>query len=271
VRAVSDRTAATYRNLLLRGFGDIAPGPDAPMLGAVRGWKESSRSLLRAALRWHWKLEGKEELGARLAARIPAGMRSAPAARHPSAEDVARFEKAAKKGTARDRALLGLLLKLGLRSSELLTLERTSAQEGVDTGVLSVEGKGGKTRQLPCVHVQLELETLLALPEASERVLATGRKAGRPWHVLGQVLAGGLAKQVTQHCLLDRLVRSTAVVAGLEPRTWSPHKLRHAFATRMNRAGAPLPTLQAALGHTSLSATSVYTHPTAEDIAKFVK
>jgi len=271
MRAVSERTATTYRTLLLRGFGDLAPGKDTPLLGAVRGWKESSRGLLRAAVRWHWKLEGDEQLGARLAAKIPAGMRSAGGARHPSEEDAKKFEKAANKGPARDRALLHVLLHLGLRASELLLLDRASVEEAIDTERLTVEGKGGKKRILPCGHVAQALTVLLAQPEAPERVLHSGRKAGRNWEVLGQVLAGGDAKQVTQHCLLDRLVRRTAKNAGLDPRSWSPHKLRHAFATRMNRAGAPLPTLQAALGHTSLSATSVYTHPTAEDIERFVK
>ncbi len=271
VKAVSERTATTYRTLLLRGFGDLAPRQDAQLQPDVKRWKESSRGLLRAAVRWHWRLEGDEKLGARLAAKIPAGVKSATGARHPSEEDVRLFERAMKKLAARDRALLTVLVKLGLRASELLALEYGAVVAGAKSGIITVSGKGGKERELPCEHVAGALEQLLGTAEAPERVLHTGRLTGKPWKRLGQVLAGGAAKQVTQHCLLDRLVRKTAAVAGLDPRAWSPHKLRHAFATRMNRAGAPLPTLQAALGHTSLSATSVYTHPTAEDISRFVK
>lgn len=272
MKAVSERTATTYRTLLLRGFGDLAPGASATLLPDVKQWKESSRGLLRAAVRWHWKLEGDEALGARLAAKIPAGMRSASAARHPQEEDVRLFERAMKKLVARDRALLTILVKLGLRASELLALEYGAVVVGAKTGIITVQGKGGKERELPVNEtVRSALQVLLELPEAPERVLNTGRLTGKPWKRLGQVLAGGQAKQVTQHCLLDRLVRRTAKAAGLDHHRWSPHKLRHAFATRMNRAGAPLPTLQSALGHTSLSATAVYTHPTAEDISRYAK
>jgi integrase len=67
---------------------------------------------------------------------------------------------------------------------------------------------------------------------------------------------------------VSNLVRARLVRCGLPPR--GPHALRHAFATRLLRAGESFKVIADLLGHRSLAAVGVYAkvdHPRLLEVA----
>ena len=67
---------------------------------------------------------------------------------------------------------------------------------------------------------------------------------------------------------IDRLVKKFGRSKGLD---FTPHTLRHSFATHLLENGADLMLIKEILGHASLSTTQKYTHVTAETMKKAYK
>ncbi|MEM3432786.1 MAG: tyrosine-type recombinase/integrase [Candidatus Micrarchaeaceae archaeon] len=155
-------------------------------------------------------------------------------------------------GSARDRAVIEVLLGTGLRVEELLALRRGDVELHPRSGVLIVRrGKGGTTRRVPLT--------------ASVR-----RALGAYLEALGDLPEDAPLWQGTRGPLRDRgavgrMLEKYARLAGLEGVT--PHVLRHTFATRYLEANpGDLRGLAALLGHASLNTVMVYTEPAEEDL-----
>lgn len=277
LRAIDSTTKDLYGRVLERAFGDV--GPVGPIRDRVlEGMPESVRHTLRAAVVRHWAEKGDPEYGRRLASDIPAVKRIQRARRHAEEKEIARFEHAVRRLPARAQPVLMLALHLGLRAEELLSLTREQIEEALRTGRLVVLGKGKKERILPTAQVKALLRDALAqsaaVPHALDARFAMYEETGnkpREWWQLGDLLASNEAKLSTKKRMFANHVKRCAQIAGLDPQHWSPHALRHAFASRMNRDGAPLPTTQAALGHADIKTTQRYIHVTPSDIAKHVR
>src|SRR6202047_4652940 len=159
-------------------------------------------------------------------------------------------ERAAPKWMPlRDAAVMELFYSSGLRLSELGALN----VDDVDlyTESVRVIGKGRKERVSP--------------------VGAPALDAIQKYRSAANVHSGGLfinsrRSRISSRSIwliLKRYLRHTSI-----PISISPHKLRHSFATHMLDRGADLRSVQALLGHASLSTTQIYTHVTIERLKK---
>jgi integrase/recombinase XerD len=149
---------------------------------------------------------------------------------------------AAAEGNARNHALLRLLYGTGLRVSEACELRWGNLQAFQAGGVVTVLGKGAKTRTVRIPeNTWRELIELRRDAEASDPVFAdrTGRPLGRSSALY--------------------IVRSAARRAGLKAPV-SPHFLRHANASHALERGCPIAVVRDTLGHSSLAITSRYVH-----------
>jgi integrase/recombinase XerC len=142
---------------------------------------------------------------------------------------------------ARDQAVLTLLYACGLRISEALTLTRAQ----VDAPVLTITGKGNKTRIIPLLAVARERVALY---------LDLCPFALKPVEPMFRGVKGGPLNARN----IQLLVAQLRGALGL-PETATPHALRHSFATHLLGNGADLRVIQELLGHASLSTTQLYT------------
>lgn len=144
----------------------------------------------------------------------------------------------------RDRSLLLLLARLGLRASDVVGL-RLGDLDWAE-GRLRVAGKGRRETRLPlpqdagdAILGYLEAERPAA---ATDRVFLTARTPIRP------LTTSGL-RDVFWHAL-ER--------AGVRAPSGGTHILRHSLATRLLREGATLDTIGALLRHRDVNTTALY-------------
>lgn len=150
---------------------------------------------------------------------------------------------------ARDAAIMELFYSSGLRLAELAAVNVSDVD--VYTESIRVLGKGRKERVCPVGAPALE---------AVSRYRAAANVQSGPLFI------NKSRRRISPRSIwliLKRYLRHTSIPIAL-----SPHKLRHSFATHMLDSGADLRSVQALLGHASLSTTQIYTHVTVERLKK---
>lgn len=142
----------------------------------------------------------------------------------------------------RDWAIFELIYSCGLRVGELTSLNLASVD--CESRQVRVLGKGGKERIVP-----IGRQACAAIQE----YLSERKNAERESALFLNQRGGRLTARSVQRNLKKRLLQFNL------PTDFTPHALRHSFATHLLDAGADLRVIQELLGHASLSTTQRYT------------
>lgn len=155
----------------------------------------------------------------------------------------------------RDKAILDLLFSTGLRVSELCNLKRTDIN--LEKSEFSVKGKGGKVRVVFLDHEAKEsIRRYLDLRPDKSEFLFISYGHSNQLTTNNQQLTTGITPRSVQ-----RMIHKYALAAGITKHV-TPHVMRHSFATDLLMSGADLRSVQALLGHSSVTTTQIYTHVT---------
>jgi len=155
----------------------------------------------------------------------------------------------------RDRAMAELFYSSGLRLAELVAVN----VDDIDprSQLLTVTGKGGKTRTVPvgsmalqAIQQWLEIRPAPLAGEDSERALFTS----------------GQGRRISVRNVQARL-KLQGRRSGMRQDV-HPHMLRHSFASHLLESSGDLRAVQELLGHANIATTQIYTHLDFQHLAK---
>jgi integrase/recombinase XerC len=156
----------------------------------------------------------------------------------------------------RDKLIITLLYGTGIRLAELLKLKESSFD--MKGYLIKVLGKRQKERIIPYPR---SINPLL-----QQYLEIRNREVG---YTPDALLVTEKGEPVYEKLIYRVVKRSLEMVTSLEKK--SPHVLRHSYATHLLNKGADLNAVKELLGHSSLSATQIYTHTTFEKLHDIYK
>ena len=147
----------------------------------------------------------------------------------------------------RDRAVLLLLIRLGLRAGDVAALR--FADLCFETATLRVCGKGGREVRLPLPQDVAEalLDYMRGRPQAESDCVFL--RAVAPFQPFGERDRGHAVTHIARTALRR---------AGIQPPTPGAHVFRHTAACQMLRADVGLEGIAAVLRHRSVDTTALY-------------
>jgi integrase/recombinase XerD len=155
----------------------------------------------------------------------------------------------------REKTLIELIYATGIRASELINLKISDIQFNQNT--IRVTGKGSKERIIPIHEEALELIKLYwdIEIESHNKII----KKSQNLYIREFLFVNKKSERLTRQGLWY-ILKVISKKLGIDPKSLSPHILRHTFATHLLFNGVPLRHLQEMLGHSSISTTQIYTH-----------
>lgn len=141
----------------------------------------------------------------------------------------------------REAAIVATFYHTGMRLSELVGLDVLV----VGSATIRVFGKGSKERELPVTPaLRAYLDAWLAIHPGGSALFCSLSSA-----------PGRLSSERVREIVKGALAR-----AGLGNRGFTPHKLRHSFASRLINNGLRIDVIQKLLGHAGIETTMMYAH-----------
>ena len=143
----------------------------------------------------------------------------------------------------KQKAMLELFYSSGVRLEEFSHLRLTDIDSGA-MRIKVVQGKGKKDRY-----------TLL-----SQRALLTLREYYREHRPTTFLFEGKTAGKGMHNRSIQHAIGLCYKKAGLSPKQFNVHTLRHTFATHLLDSGCDLHTIKELLGHAKIETTMIYLH-----------
>jgi site-specific recombinase XerD len=257
-RGTCERTLSNYRRVilaLLEDAHDDVARIEAKLLRdfvlrrASVGFRRRPRADVTALRMFVRFLASTGQCPGALEGAVPnvASWRLAPLPRYLPAEDVERVIASCDPTRAsglRDRAIILLLARLGLRAGDVRALD--FADLDWREGSVRVSGKSRRHTRLP-------------LPQEVGDALLAYIEKGRPTTPLRTVFLRhktpcGPLRSVS----ISSIVRLALIRAGVDAPSFGAHLLRHSAASQMLREGVSMDQIQAVLRHASLETTAIY-------------
>lgn len=147
----------------------------------------------------------------------------------------------------RNKAMIELMYACGLRVSEMVNLEINDIN--LTDNYVRIFGKGNKERIVPMADVTTNI---------LKEYLNLYRNSLLKGYLTDKVFISSYGKGITRQGFF-KILKEIAKERGIE-KNFSPHTLRHSFATHLLEHGADLRSIGEMLGHENIKTTQIYTH-----------
>ena len=271
VRQLSPHTLSNYsRDLLSLHTWSLEQGKSSPgqlVEADIRQWVSqlhrrglagSSIQRSLSAARSFFNYLGREEGRPRNpAASVQAPRKPRKLPKTLDADQVNRFLSYQEDSVIarRDRAIAELFYSSGLRLTELANINTTDID--TQSQLLTVTGKGNKTRTVPVGGIALE---------AIQLWLQVRPKVAADVDSAAALFTSNQGQRISVRSIQARL-KLQGRKAGMHQDV-HPHMLRHSFASHMLESSGDLRAVQELLGHANISTTQIYTHLDFQHLAK---
>jgi site-specific recombinase XerD len=154
----------------------------------------------------------------------------------------------------RNKAILELIYSCGMRISEIADCRMN--QIDLNTKIIRIIGKGNKERLVPIGR--MAIKAIKSYMRIRNQFVSKDSDDTLFLSKSGKSLSADEIREI-----LERYIMLVAKTKG-----YSPHSIRHSFATHLISHGADLRAVQEMLGHSNLSTTEIYTHLSLKDLKK---